>query len=93
MLELYRSFLQGLSPLLPQEKEDREKTTISPEEVAEAWEAMGEIVASFDFDSLGYMIEELEGCRLPEGDREKLEKVKEAAAAPDWVKLREILAA
>ena len=91
MLELYKSFLQSLSPLLPKEKADSEKPPISPEELEEAWGAMWEAVASFDYDSLGFMLEELEGYRLPEGEAAKLRQVKEAAAAPDWEKLREIL--
>ena len=91
MLELYRSFLQGLSPLLPKEKEAEDKPPISPEELAEAWQAIGEIAGSFDYDSLSYMLGELDGYRLPDADREKLEKVKAAAAAPDWEKVREVL--
>ena len=91
MLELYRSFLQSLSPLLPKEKEAEDKPPISPEELAEAWQAIGEIAGSFDYDSLSYMLGELDGYRLPDADREKLEKVKAAAAAPDWEKVREVL--
>ena len=91
MLQLYRSFLPALAPLLPKEKPEAEKAPISPEELEEAWGAMGEAVASFDYDSLGFMLEELSGYLLPEGAKEKLNKIKDAAAGPDWEKLREIL--
>jgi hypothetical protein len=37
------------------------------------------------------MLEDLSGYQLPDSGREKLKQVKEAAAAPDWEKLREIL--
>ena len=91
LLALYRSFLPELSPLLPQEEDASNKTPISEEELAEAWEAMGEVVGSFDYDSLNYMLEELSSYRLPEAETGKLKAVKEAARLPDWDKLKEIL--
>ena len=91
LLELYRSFRQGLAPLLPQEEDNDDKPPISEEDLAEAWQAMGEIVASFDYDSLGYMLEELSSYRLPVAEARKLKDVKDAARLPDWEKLTEIL--
>jgi len=52
---------------------------------------MGEIVTSFDYDSLGYMLEELSSYRLPTAEARKLKDVKDAARLPDWEKLTEIL--
>jgi hypothetical protein len=60
-------------------------------ELSEAWEAMGEIAASFDYDSLMYMLGELSAYQLPAADAEKLAKVKKAAAVPDWAALQKIL--
>ena len=91
LLELYRSFRKGLAPLLPQEEDNDDKPPISEEDLAEAWQAMGEIVASFDYDSLGYMLEELSSYRLPVAEARKLKDVKDAARLPDWEKLTEIL--
>ncbi|WP_173442878.1 response regulator [Selenomonas ruminantium] len=90
LLELYRSFAASLSPIIP-EADTEEKSPISPEELAEAWEAMGEIAVSFDYDSLMYMLGELSGYQLPAADAEKLAKVKKAAAVPDWAALQKIL--
>ena len=64
---------------------------ISEEELEEAWQAMCEVVASFDYDSLVYMLEELSSYRLPTADAQKLRAVKDAARLPDWEKLTEIL--
>ncbi len=91
LLELYRSFQAVLTPLLPKEEADSDKPPISAEELAEAWQAMGEMVMSFDYDSLGFMLGELSGYRLPQEEAEKLKAVKEAARQPDWEKLQEIL--
>ena len=92
LLELYRSFAPALAPLLPEETPEEEKAPISPEELAEAWGAMAEAAAGFDYDSLGFMLEELSGYLLPEADRAKLALIKAAAAAPDWERLRQLLA-
>ena len=90
LLELYRSFRQGLAPLLPKEEVSGSRP-ISEDELEEAWQAMCEVVASFDYDSLVYMLEELSSYRLPVADAQKLRAVKEAARLPDWEKLTEIL--
>ena len=91
LLELYRSFLTGLSPLLPQEEDESEKPPISEEELAEAWQALSEVVVSFDYDSLNYMLAELSSYRLPREEAGRLKEIKEAARLPDWEKLKEIL--
>ena len=91
LLELYRSFLSSLAPLLPQEEGESDKPPISGEELSEAWQAMGEVVMSFDYDSLRFMLEEMSSYRLPQEEAERLRQVKEAARLPDWEKLKEIL--
>ena len=91
LLELYRSYTGSLSMLLPAEDTAQEKAPISSAELAEAWQALAEIVASFDYDSLMYMLGELSGYQLPAADAEKLAKVKKAAAVPDWAALQKIL--
>ena len=91
LLDLYRSYAASLSMLIPAEKTDAEKTPISPEELAEAWQAMTEVVASFDYDSLEYMLDELSGYQLPEAEAEKLAQIKKAAAVPEWDKLQQLL--
>lgn len=81
----------SLSPLLAAEKPDGEKAAIGEAELAEAWEAMAEVVQSFDYDSLQYMIGELDGYSLPVADKEKLAKIKQAASVPDRETLKRIL--
>lgn len=92
LLDLYRSYTGSLSMLLPAEDAAQEKAPISSAELAEAWQALAEIVASFDFDSLDYMLGELSGYQLPEADAEKLAQIKKAAAVPDWAALQSLLA-
>jgi hypothetical protein len=80
----------SLSPIIPEDNAG-EKSPISPEELSEAWEAMGEIAASFDYDSLMYMLGELSAYQLPAAEAEKLAKIQKAAAVPDWAVLQKIL--
>ena len=91
LLELYRSFLTGLAPLLPEEEDESEKPPLGEEELSEAWQALGEVVMSFDYDSLNYMLTELSSYRLPKEAADKLREIREAARLPDWEKLKEIL--
>ena len=77
--------------LMPAEKEAEEKIPISPAELSEAWETLTEIVTSFDYDSLEYMLGELSGYQLPPADAEKLAQIKKAAAVPEWDKLQQLL--
>jgi len=91
LLDLYRSYALSLSLLFPQEQAAEKKADITPAELAEAWEAMGEVVKSFDYDSLMYMLEEIDHYALPPADIEKMTKIRKAAAIPDWVVLQELL--
>ena len=77
--------------MLPQEEDDSEKPLIGEEELSEAWQAMSEVVLSFDYDSLNYMLAELSSYRLPQEKAGRLKELKEAARLPDWEKLKEIL--
>ncbi|MBR2216071.1 MAG: response regulator [Selenomonadaceae bacterium] len=93
LLALYRSYAPHLSPLLQQEDTDsEEKPLIDPAELSEAYETLREITASFDFDSLQFVMDSLAGYRLPETETERYAALKKAAREPDWIELAKILA-
>ena len=93
MLALCHECAKALAPLVEKPATDEDsKPPISDEELAEAWQTMADIVHSFDYDSLVYMLEELDGYKLAEKDKEKLTALQQAAKIPDWDKLKEILA-
>ena len=64
---------------LQKEKEDSDKPLISDDELAEAYETLKEISASFDYDSLQFVLKSLEDYRLPEKEIERYKKLKIAA--------------
>ena len=91
LLELYISFADKLAPLLKAEEDDSNKPLISDDELAEAYETLKEISASFDFDSAMFVIASLEGYRLPDEEKEKFLQVKSAVSKPDWETLKNLL--
>ena len=91
LLELYRSYIDKLKPLLKVEEDDSSKPLIDEGELAEALEAMKDIAASFDYDSLMFVFQSLDEYRLPESEAERYKQIKEAAANLDWTKINELL--
>ena len=60
-------------------------------ELAEAFASMKEVAASFDYDSLTYILDSLAGYELPRDAKERYRKIKAAAEAPDWEALGKLL--
>ena len=91
LLELYRSFATKLSPLLKQADDDEDKPLISDDDFNEAIEALREAAASFDYDSVMFVMDQLNDYRLPETHSARIKSIREAAAKLDWEKLNELL--
>ncbi len=91
LMELYLTYAEKLSPMLPQEEDTHDKPPIDPAELTEAFEAMSEMATAFDYDSLQFIFESLDGYRLPEKEAELYKEIKAAAAVPDWDKVKELL--
>lgn len=91
LLKLYRSFADKLSPLLTEEVKDEEKPLIDGAALSEAYEALREVAVSFDYDSAMYILESLGEYRIPEEEKDRYEKIRKAAQAPDWEGLKALL--
>ncbi|MBR6013003.1 MAG: response regulator [Selenomonadaceae bacterium] len=94
LLQLYQSYLEKLSPFMENVEDSNSnsnKPLISDEELAEAYETIKEISASFDYDSLQFVLNSLEDYRLPENETEKFKALKESAAKLDWEKITELI--
>ena len=92
MLELYISFADKLAPLLQIEEDDSDKPLIDDAQLAEALEALREMSASFDYDSVQFILQSLEDYRLPDAAKDKFAQIKLAASKPDWEALKLCLA-
>ena len=91
LLTLYKSYAEKLSPLLHNDSDDADKPLISDDELAEAYETLKEISASFDFDSLEFVIKSLEAYKIPESEREKFKNLKTAANNLDWDEIKKLV--
>ncbi|MCR5446407.1 MAG: hypothetical protein K6E80_02205, partial [Schwartzia sp.] len=72
-------------------EEADEKPVIGKDELSEVIETIREFVEQFDYDSLGYVFEELAEYRMPENIDGWMEKVKAAAMKPDWDEAKRLL--
>ncbi|MCR5177115.1 MAG: response regulator [Anaerovibrio sp.] len=92
LLSLCQNYINALKPLIQKDTAtEEEKIPISDEELTEAWQTLEEIIQSFDYDSLTYMLQELNGYALSKDDSDKLNALQEAAKLPDWTELKKIL--
>jgi len=92
LLELYISFADKLAPLLKVEEEDSSKPLIDEDKLNEAYEALREFSASFDYDSVMFVIQSVEEYRLPDAEKDKFSQIKVAASKPDWETLAKLVA-
>ena len=77
--------------MIETEEDNSDKPLIDEGELAEAFEAMKEIAASFDYDSLIFVFQSLDEYRLPDEEAERYKQIKEAAAKLDWEKINELI--
>jgi len=92
LLALCQDYAKALAPLTEKsEPEEENKAAISDAELNEAWETIGDIIQTFDYDNLMYLLGELAGYKLEEKDRQKLQLLQEAAQVPDWERLKELI--
>ena len=82
---MYRSYIEKLSALIEVEEENNsDKPQIDAENLAEAYEAMKDAAATFDIDTIEFVLQSLEEYSLPESELERYKKIKDAANKLDW---------
>ena len=91
LLQLYMSYEAKLAPLCKIEEDDSDKPLIEDEALAEAYETMREVAASFDYDSMMFVIQSLDDYRLPENEADRYKQIKDATAKLDWEKIKKLL--
>ncbi len=91
LLELYRSFDEVLKFLQTPKQDDSTKPLIDEAELAEAYEALKEISASFDYDNAKFILQSLEEYRLPDAEVDKFKKIKSAVESLNWEQVNILL--
>ena len=91
MLDLYRSYAEVLKQFIEVEEAPADKPLIDQAELTEAFDAMKDIAASFDYDSLQFVFQSLDEYRLPEPQAKLYQQIKAAAAKLDWEQISSLL--
>ena len=92
LLKKYRSYKDVLAKVFGRNDEpDMSLPEISKTDLQEMYSLIKGFAADFDLDNIDRMIEETKNFRIPESEREKFEKIKEAVTNADWGSLESLL--
>ena len=91
LIALFRACVDSLPPLQEPTQSDEDLPEIDEASLAEAYEAIKELAASFDYDSIQLVLGELAGSRVPKEKAERHARIVDAAKKPDWDALKAIL--
>ena len=91
LLSLYHACADALGPLQEAKADDAELPEIDSAALHEAYAAVGEMAASFDYDSIQFVLAELAKNRVPKEEAERYARLVDAAKKPDWDALKKVL--
>jgi len=93
LLSEYRQLLRDLEPLndIKADAEADDRPLISKQDMEEAYTALSEFCASFDYDSVVNIVESLEAYRFPEDEATRYDALKKAVDNFDYDLIPEIL--
>ncbi|WP_022760664.1 hybrid sensor histidine kinase/response regulator [Butyrivibrio sp. AD3002] len=72
-------------------KEEEEKEEISPEELADAYAALSDVVPQMDYDAVEMILEQLSHYKLPEEDEKKMKELETMMKNFDWDNMEELV--
>ena len=91
LLALYQFCSEALSSLQETTQSDADLPEIDGASLAEAYETIRELAASFDYDNIQLVLSELAGSRIPKDAEERHARIVAAAKKPDWDALKKYL--
>ncbi len=95
LLERFRALGAALAPLGAGEEAPENAGAalplISDDELREAYDGLRELAANLDSDNAKYVLNYLAGFRIPDCERERVEKLRAAIEGFDWDRIDEIL--
>lgn len=91
LLKLYRSYAEKLKPLIKVEEDDFDKPLIDEAGLEEAFEALKDAAATFDYDTMMFVFQSLDEYKLPDNETERYRQIKEAASKLDWESIKNLL--
>ena len=84
--------MKKLSTLIKTEEDDSNKPLIGESELAEAYQTLKEVSATFDYDTATFVMNSLADYRLPESERERYKNLKVAVEKLDWDQVNKLIA-
>ncbi len=90
LLEMYRAYKDKLIHLKEEDSKD-DRPEISGEDLDHAYQAIREFAPQMDYDAVEMVIEELKEYKIPEGDKQKVDKLEKLLKAFDWDGIQEML--
>nr|MCR4589086.1 response regulator [Lachnospiraceae bacterium] len=75
---------------LEQKADDEGKEPIPEEELKDAYAALKEVVPQMDYDAVEMILDQLQGYRLPEEDKEKIAELSRLLKAFEWDKMEQL---
>ncbi len=96
LLARFRALGAALAPLCAgtaegEKRDDAALPLISDDELREAYDSLRELSANLDSDNAKYVLDYLDGFRLPDGERERVGKLRAAVEGFDWDQIDGIL--
>ena len=94
LLARYRALAERLAPLCDAPRDESEYDALPPvpeEKLREAYDTLRETLAAMDYDSVEFVLNFLDGYRLPEEERVRCEKIRNAADNFDWDQIEGML--
>ena len=93
LLSRFRALGTALAPLCAPDTQvdDSSLPLISDDALSEAYDSLRELAASMDSDSAEYVLNYLAGFRIPDGERERVQRIRKAIENFDWDRIDGIL--
>ena len=80
-----------MSEILSSDESDDDKPLISDRMLEKAYSAIKEFAVNFDIDSIAQAVKSIEKYKLPDTEKERFGKLKQAAEDFDWDMVEELL--
>ncbi len=92
LLARYRALGEALAPLCAAEAQDEQSLPpVTDKQLREALDSARRFAADLNSDGLTFILDRLEGFRLPPEERERAQALRRAAAVFDWDRVGELL--
>lgn len=91
LLEVYEAYKDKLAGIKLDDWADDDKELISEEDLKDAYSALADVIPQMDYDSVEMIIEQLGEYKLPDEDKEKIDKLTAKLKSFDWEGMEDIL--